>query len=182
MTVKTVFTKLSKSYPAIILIIGLFAGISILSPTITNPEHDAVSLFDFSILHFLGYLFFIISFIEILFVHMMRTEAHPVILVMLSVVTAAAALCVDYWIGYSASKPVLLRIIGEKKYSKLRFKLERYRDPVLFTFNLLPLSSPLLTAVAGILRYDFKRVILISSLGLFIKYSVIAAALAFFIF
>ncbi len=172
--------KKSKALYILFVLIGLLAGFSILFiPAISTSPEQPPGLLYYTFLHFAGYLFFVVSFIEILSVYMIRVGSNPYLIILLSVVSAVAALCVDYWIGRVMSTPVMINLIGEKRYNRLRHRLVKYRDPALFVFNLLPLSSPLLTAVAGILRYDFSRVILVSFLGLFFKYVILASALLF---
>ncbi len=165
----------------ILLAIGFIIGISLVALVIGRSFAfgETTSLTAFIIIHFAGYLFFILSAVELLFIHMVISGYNPYLLIFLALATAIPAQAIDYHIGKLASDKVIRDIIGEKRYEKSRGRIEKYGNPALFIFNVFPLSSPILILVAGMLKYDYKKVLLYSITGLTIKYSVIVLALTY---
>ena len=126
-------------------------------------------LWSFSIIHFAGYLFFLLMPVEVL-VPYYQLEDHPaMVLVGLSIGTAVAAQLIDYGIGRLLSERVI-RLLGERKYNRLRPRIEQWGGWAIFIFNLFPLSSPNMLLVAGITRFPAGRTVVISTAGLTVKY------------
>lgn len=147
---------------AIILIVSSTLGREIMSGK--QP-----GLWSFSIVHFAGYLFFLLMPVEAL-VPYYQAEGHAaMILVGLSVTTAVAAQLIDYGIGYLVSERVM-GWLGETKYTRFRTKIDKWGGWAIFAFNLLPLSSPNMLLVAGMVRFRATRAIAISASGLVVKY------------
>ena len=133
-------------------------------------EPDIVS---FSIIHFAGYLFFMLMPVEILFTYYLIEDVNLVILLILALVTAMVAQIIDYLIGYLVSNHVIHKLIGEKKYKKTKKYMDKYGNLTVFVFNFLPLSSSVLSLVAGMLRYRFRNFVIYSLMGLSLKYFII---------
>lgn len=147
---------------AIILIVSSTLGREIMSGR--QP-----GLWSFSIVHFAGYLFFLLMPVEAL-VPYYQNEGHAaMILVGLSVATAVVAQTIDYGIGYLVSERVI-DWLGRQKYERFRTKIDRWGGWAILLFNLFPLSSPNMLLVAGITRYNAVRALLISAAGLAAKY------------
>ena len=147
---------------AIILIVSFTLGREIMSGR--QP-----GLWSFSIIHFAGYLFFLLMPVEAL-VPYYQAEGHTaVVLVGLSIGTAVAAQIIDYIIGRLLSEKVL-NIIGRNKYDRVKGKIDRYGGWAIFAFNLLPLSSPNMLLVAGMVRFNAVYALTISVAGLAVKY------------
>jgi len=128
------------------------------------------TLLSFGIIHFAGYLFFLLMPVEAL-IPVYQAEGHPeVLLVTLAVSTALAAQAIDYGIGRAFSQRVIDDVIGEARYDRFRAKIERWGGWAILFFNLLPLSSPNMLLVAGIVRYSARRAFLFSLVGLIGKY------------
>lgn len=159
-----------------IALAGSVVGITVLSVVLRQAmtAGSDTTLSTFSLVHFGGYLFFIISPVEILFVHMLSEEVDVVTLVLLAVGTALAAQSIDYGIGLALSDTVIRKVIGERKYRRQRRRIDTYGGATIFLFCLLPLSSPILVLVAGLVRYPFGRLLAISFSGLASKYLLLA--------
>ena len=165
MRIKHIATTLILSVSAIIL-----ASITIGRQIYYQRQPDILS---FSLIHFGGYLFFLLMPVEILFTYYLIRDYNLIILIIVALATAIAAQTIDYLIGYVVSNQIIYKIIGEKKYKKTEKYMNRYGNLTIFVFNFLPLSSPILALVAGMLRYKFRNLLFYSFLGLSIKYVVI---------
>ena len=132
-------------------------------------------LWSFSIIHFAGYLFFLLMPVEAL-VPYYQAEGHAaMVLVGLSIATAVVAQTIDYGIGRLLSEKVL-SMIGRKKYDRFKGRIDRYGGWAIFTFSLLPLSSPNVLLVAGMVRFNAVYALTISVAGLAAKYLAIVYA------
>lgn len=131
-----------------------------------SPDLDS-----FALVHFAGYLFFIVLPVEVL-VPWYLGEGHPGgLLVGLAVATALAAQLIDYGIGRLVSDKVVPHVIGQRRLARTQATIERYGRWAIFMFNLLPLSSPVLLAAAGVVRFDLVRAMAWSASGLVLKYA-----------
>ena len=173
----------SGKYVVFVGFLGVLLGSTILFLPLlrTFLSGEVVSVYTYALINFFSYLFFTSTFIELLFIQLVRLGGNPVVFTLVAVSTALLALSVDYLIGYAFSRSFLTRFVSEKKIIKYQSRIEKYGDPVIFVFNVFPLASPLLTLVAGILRYNKRRIFFYSFLGLSIKYSSIAIFLTFFV-
>ncbi len=147
---------------AIILIVSFTLGREIMSGR--QP-----GLLSFSIIHFAGYLFFLHLPVEVL-VPYYQAEGHAaIVLIGLSMATAIVAQTIDYGIGRLLSEK-LLNMIGQKKYDRVKRKIDKYGGWAIFTFSLFPLSSPNMLLVAGVVRFNAVHALAISATGLAAKY------------
>ena len=132
----------------------------------------APDLGSFALVHFAGYLFFIVMPVEVL-VPWYLGEGHAGgLLIGLAVGTAMAAQLIDYGIGRLVSDKVVPHLIGRRRLERARDAIERYGRWAILLFNLLPLSSPVLLAAAGVVRFGLVRAMAWSATGLMLKYSV----------
>lgn len=127
-------------------------------------------LFSFGLIHFAGYLFFLLMPVEALVPYYQAAGESARVLVSLSVVTALAAQSIDYLIGYIVSDRVVDTLIAREKFEKFKRTFDRWGGWAIFTFNLFPLSSPNMLLVTGIMRYNGFKAALISATGLLLKY------------
>ena len=111
--------------------------------------------------------------VEILFIYYVIDGHNLIVLLGLALATAMAAQIIDYLIGYTVSSQVIYKIIGEKKYKKAEKYIDKYGNMTVFVFNVLPLSSSVLSLAAGMLRYKFRSMVLYSFFGLSLKYILI---------
>ncbi len=126
-------------------------------------------LWSFSTIHFAGYLFFLVMPVEAL-VPYYQAEGHAaMVLVGLSIATAVVAQIIDYGVGRLLSEKVL-NMIGPKKYDRFKGRIDKHGGWAIFTFNLLPLSSPNVILVAGMVRFNAAYALTISVAGLAAKY------------
>lgn len=159
----------------LIVVAGLVTGISILSYGLRQMliAGDETTIWMFGLFHFAGYLFFIVSPVEILFARMVEFDHGLGLLWVVAVGTALVGQAIDYLIGYAFNDTVIDNVIGEKKYRRYYKRIEKYGGMTIFFFCLFPLSSPIVLLVAGMMRYPARWAMLLSVVGLSIKYAVI---------
>lgn len=132
------------------------------------------NLFSFAVLHFSGYLFFLLMPVEAAFIYYLMAEYTVGTLVGLALLTAVAAQLIDYFIGYKLSSHFIENFVRRERYEQAEKYILKYGNITLFIFNVLPLSSPILVLAAGMLKYPIKDVLIYSILGLGVKYIVLA--------
>ncbi len=174
--IKEIENAFKKYRYAILTTIGCIIGISLIAIAIGRSLilGETTSLATFIMIHFAGYLFFILAAVELLFIHMILLGYNPSLLILLALATAVTAQAIDYNIGKLASKKVIKDIIGQKRYERSKGRIEKFGDPAIFIFNLFPLSSPILILVAGMINYKYKKILLYSVPALTIKYLFLA--------
>lgn len=135
------------------------------------------SLRSFSLIHFVGYLpghFFLPIPVEVLVPYYLQEGYPGGILVAVAIGTALLAQLLGYGLGYLFSEKVINQVIGPSRYARAAVHVNRYGAWAILAFNLLPLSSPTLVLVAGMLRYRLDRTLLVSAVGLTVKYTAIS--------
>lgn len=167
--------KLREHWGIIILAIGLFVGMFLLGSSIYNSitTGQTIRPLEFSTVHFLGYLFFILSSPEILFILAIQQQQSFLLFFCLALGTALLAQTVDYGIGRFMSRSFIFHIIKRRKYNQYKHKICKYGGWVILFFNLSPFSSPLVLLTAGILRYKYSDAMKFSFVGLLLKYAIL---------
>lgn len=138
------------------------------------------SLNSFIVVHFSGYLFFFLLPVEGLIPYYYLLGYSPFLLYGLAIVTAISAQLIDYGIGRLAPSHLTASLIGEQRYHRIQSFVEKYGAWIVFCFNLFPLSSSVVAAIAGVLEYKLWKTVFYSTLGLLVKYAVILLALNWF--
>lgn len=131
------------------------------------------SIYSFIILHFSGYLFFFLLPVEGLIPYYYSLGYSFIQLFGLAMVTAIVAELIDYGIGRLAPSNMVIHFVTERRYQKIQNFVDKHGGWIVFVFNLFPLSSSVLSAVAGVLEYNFWKWLFYSVLGLTIKYLVL---------
>jgi membrane protein DedA with SNARE-associated domain len=138
------------------------------------------SLFSFGLINFLAYLFFILLPVEIAYVYYLAYYDW-IPLFGVAMATAIVSQTIDYLIGYMMSSKIICDLVGEEKIQKAETKVRKYGYITIFFFNLLPLSSPIIALVAGMLKFRFSKVMFYSITGLIIKYIFISLVFKVFV-
>lgn len=157
----------------IVVIFFSLLAIVIASLTIGQDilEHNQRSLFSFVLINFSAYLvFFLFMPAELVFIFYLRIGYDPLILIILAIVTSATAQTIDYLIGFYLSSKVIDRYIGHNRTEKAEAKIQRYGNRTLFISNILPLSSPVISLAAGMLKYKPKDALIWSLSGIICRY------------
>lgn len=161
----------------IIAILATTAVIIAIISTIIGREvygKEDPGLIWFGIVHFLGYLFFLIMPVEMAYAYYAPAEESVYLIYSIAILTAIVAQVADYFIGYYFSAGVIKKFIGMRRYIRAKKHIKKYGNTVILVFNLFPLSSPIIALAAGMLKYSWKEWLLYSSLGLLIKYLILS--------
>jgi membrane protein DedA with SNARE-associated domain len=173
------FNKSNKRWLIILLniIVVLIIFYLLIGESINSREPpDTIS---FAFIVFAGYLFFIIMPVEVAFIYFAETgDMNIGLLIAMTVTLAMISQSLDYTVGHHASASTIQKLVSPGRFAKAKSFLQRYGKIIIFLFNTLPLSSPILSLAAGVLNYPFRNVFFISASGLVIKYSVIAIFLS----
>jgi membrane protein DedA with SNARE-associated domain len=133
------------------------------------------NLISFVFTVFAGYLFFLLMPIELIFIYFVgQHHHHPAALVTITVMVAMISQTLDFLIGRFAGEKLIIDIINPRHYDRAKHFLIKFGALTIFLFNLFPLSSPLLSLISGILQYPYRLVFIYSSMGLLLKYGIIA--------
>ncbi len=165
-----------KKIPKAAIFIGVsIVAVMIISFTIGQDIYEGRSqtLTSFSLIHFSGYLFFLLMPVEMAFIYYL-TWYDATTLIWFALVTAITAQYIDYLIGFLISSRTITRFINEKRLLKAENYIRRYGNLTIFFFNFLPLSSPIIALAAGFLKHDLKNMFIFSITGLFMKYLVLS--------
>lgn len=132
-------------------------------------NHSSLGLF---ITSFFGGLFFFVFPLEIYFYSILKINSNFITSVIPYFLGLLLAQMLNYWIGLRMSNVTKI-FIPPKKFYKLKGYLNRWGIWMIIIVNLVPLPSPVFSAVLGSFRYNFKRFILFMALGSISLYSVL---------
>jgi membrane protein DedA with SNARE-associated domain len=128
-------------------------------------------LLSFAIVNASGYLFFLFMPVEVAFVYYLQGEINVIALNAVAIGTALFSQTIDYLIGFSVSNKFIDRLIGRRRYEKAEANIEKYGNLTIIVFNALPLSSPVISLAAGMLRHNIRNTLICTVIGLLIKYT-----------
>jgi membrane protein YqaA with SNARE-associated domain len=155
----------------VVFLVILMAVIASLTIGKDIYENKGQSIFSFAIVNFFGYLFFFLLMpMELAFIYYLRTGYDPLILNLVAVSTATISQVIDYLIGYFFSAQIIDQLIGRRRYEKAEDEIRKYGNWALFFSNLLPLSSPIISLAAGMLKYRRKDAFFFSFAGMVCRY------------
>lgn len=160
------------------ILTGLFlvAAIVIASLTIGKDIYYGSrdeGLLSFAIVNLSGYLFFLFIPVEIPFVYYATGNINIWALNAVAISTAILSESVDYMIGLWFSKDIITRLIGTRRYKKAESRIRKYGNIVIFLFNVTPLSSPVISLAAGMIRHPVKDALIFTFSGLVLKYIIL---------
>jgi membrane protein DedA with SNARE-associated domain len=158
----------------ILILITSCIAILIVSSTLGRELYEGrgQSLASFGLVHFSGYLFFLLMPVELAYIYYLSFFSEWEIITV-ALTTATAAQIIDYYIGLSMSTTIVNNLVGEKRILKAEKHILKYGSLTIFIFNLFPLSSSVISVAAGMLKFRFKVFIIYSSAGLIVKYVVL---------
>jgi membrane protein YqaA with SNARE-associated domain len=158
----------------ILILVTSFIAILIVSFTAGKElyEGKSQSLASFGLIHFSGYLFFLLMPVEMAFVYYL-SYFNDFKMIGVALSTAVSAQLIDYIIGLSVRTVIIQRFVGQKRIENAEKYIRKYGNLTIFVFNLFPLSSPVISVVAGMLKYRFAEFLLFSITGLILKYFIL---------
>jgi membrane protein DedA with SNARE-associated domain len=160
----------------IIACLLFIAAITIASLTVGRDIYNGTrdqGLLSFAIVNASGYLFFLFMPVEIAFIYYLQGDINFLALNAVAIATALFSQSIDYLIGLMLSNKVIDRLIGRGRYEKAKGEILKYGNLTIFVFNALPLSSPVITLAAGMLRHRIKDTIIFTVSGLLMKYAIL---------
>lgn len=152
-----------------ITVASLTVGRDIYNEVYYGSKAGSDPLISFAIISLAGYLFFLFIPVEAAFIYYLP-GGDFLMLNAIALSTALISQSVDYIIGYSFSTKIIDQLIGRSRYEKAEAKIGRYGNITIFVFNFLPLSSPVISLAAGMLKHHVKDALLYTVLGLGLKY------------
>lgn len=158
----------------IIAVLLLSAAIVIASMTVGRDIYSGSreeGMLSFAIVNACGYLFFLFMPVEVAFVYYLQGEINVLALNAVAIGTALFSQSIDYLIGLSVSHKFIDRLIGRRRYEKAEANIEKYGNLTIIMFNALPLSSPVISLAAGMLRLNIRNTLICTVIGLLIKYT-----------
>jgi len=154
-----------------VLLVTIMIVISSLTIGKDIYQSEDKGMSSFALVNFSGYLFFFLLMpMELAFILYLRMGYDPWMLTLVAVATAMSAQVVDYLIGYFFSSGFIDRLIGRRRYEKAEAEIRKYGNLTLFLSNLLPLSSPVISLAAGMLKYRPKDALFFSLCGMILRY------------
>ena len=161
-----------------LFIVLFFATIAVVIASVTIGQDiyqsGEKSVLTFAIVNFTGYLVvFLFMPVELAFIVYLRSGYDPMILNLVAIATAFASQVVDYLIGYFLSAGIIDRMIGRKRYEKAEDEIRKYGNWALLVTNILPLSSPITSLAAGMLKYRVKESVFYSLIGIVLRYFIL---------
>ncbi len=161
----------------IIVVVLVAAAIAVLSLTIGRDiffGSTGKGIVSFAIVSLAGYLFFFFIPVELAFIYYLTAGENLWLLNAVALGSALISQSVDYIIGYSLSTKIIDQLIGRGRYENAEAKIRRYGNITIFVFNFLPLSSPVISLAAGMLKHRIKDALIFTLLGLGLKYLAIS--------
>lgn len=162
----------------VLFIITSVIAILIVSFTLGREWYEGKnqSIFSFALIHFSGYLFFLLMPVELAYIYYLSFFSDLEMFAV-AIFTAIAAQLIDYFIGYSVSSTVVNNLVGEDRIKNAEKHIQKYGNLTIFIFNILPLSSSIIAVAAGMVKYRFTGFIIYSTAGLIMKYLLISLIL-----
>ena len=159
-----------------IAVLFAIAAITIASLTVGRDIYYGSrdeGLLSFAIVNLSGYLFFLFMPVEIAFIYYLTGEINVWALNAVAIGTALISQTIDYLIGFLLSTRIIDQLIGRRRYEKAEDKIRKYGNIVIFFFNVTPLSSPVISLAAGMLKHRVKDAAIFTFAGLLLKYIIL---------
>jgi len=160
----------------VIVILLAVTAAAIATLTVGNDIYHGFTghgILSFAIVSLAGYLFFLFIPVEIAFVVYLTSGENFLLMNAVALGSALISQSVDYLIGYSLSSKIIDQLIGRRRYMKAEQEIRKYGNITIFIFNFLPLSSPVISLAAGMLKHRIKDAFIYSILGLALKYAIL---------
>jgi membrane protein DedA with SNARE-associated domain len=157
----------------VIAILLVMSAIAIASMTVGRDIYYGSrdeGMLSFAIVNACGYLFFLFMPVEVAFIYYLQGDINILALNAVAIGTALFSQSIDYSIGLLMSNRFIDNLIGRNRYVKAERYIEKYGNVTIFVFNSLPLSSPVISLAAGMLRHRIRDTVICTVLGLMVKY------------
>jgi membrane protein YqaA with SNARE-associated domain len=132
-----------------------------------------IGIITFYLITFLSHIFFlvIIPLEGIFYVQVKNAILNPYIFITLLTIFATLAYYLNYKIGEKIPKRAFKSYLGDKKYNLYKQRYDKYGFMLLFIAASTPfLPGPIFSLLNGFFKEDIKKTIIISFLGLLLKW------------
>jgi membrane protein YqaA with SNARE-associated domain len=127
------------------------------------------SVLGLSLITFVGSLFFIGFPGELLFLGYVRAGYSVYYISLIMLFFGLVAQAINYSFGFFLERKLLEQYVKENK-REFKKSLKKYDSMFIILINLLPLPADILTVILGMVKYDFKKAMLFSTIGKILKY------------
>ncbi|MBN2422233.1 VTT domain-containing protein [Candidatus Woesearchaeota archaeon] len=159
----------------------LFSSIIFISPLYQAVKHEIASksVNGMVFVSFFGSLFFISYPAELVFLLYSGFGYNPFYALGIMLLFIMLSQIINYYIGYFLGAKILHIFIYQtrKEYSGF---LIRHDSLFIFLANVFPLPADILTAILGVVKYNFRKCILFVFLGQLTKYLILIIIMTFF--
>jgi len=143
-----------------------------------KTQIEQKSLLGLAFLSFFGSLFFIFVPIELVFIYYTSLEYNNLLVLFIVVPCCVFGLMVDYWIGFLLGKKLFSK---KKNIGKTQKRFERFGTLILVVGHIFFFPMQFVTALFGVFRYPFKKLVVVTFIMLLIKFILILVARDYFI-
>ncbi len=120
-----------------------------------------------------GGLFFIPIPMDVLFINFLRSGHIFAFVILVYIAGLICSFSINYWVGGKLTY-LSKRLIGIKKFYKVKSRVNKYGSWGIFIFNLLPLPGQILAVIAGVFKYNKAKFYISFIAGQTIKFTIIA--------
>jgi undecaprenyl-diphosphatase len=94
--------------------------------------------------------------------------ANPSLALLYGLIATAGSVTgalLGWWIGIKGGRPVLLKLVGERKTGKIEQYFEKYGAWAIGIAGFTPIPYKIFTIASGVFRYDIKNLIFVSTIS-----------------
>lgn len=140
---------------------------SIIGPIVSEVQKG--SLLGLFYLVFLGSLFFISIPAEFSILYYLSLGHNPVWIILITILANLMGHIVDYFFGRLFGES-LIRFFIKSKFDGLKGIFEKIGGGIIVGGNILPFGTEIIVLVVGSIKYNFKKFLIYSLIGMTIKY------------
>jgi membrane protein YqaA with SNARE-associated domain len=153
-------------------ILEFFKGVpwlwSIVGPIVSEVQKG--SLLGLFYLTFFGSLFFISIPAELSILYYLSLGHNPVIVIIITIIGNLSGHILDYLFGMAFGENLLTFFLKGNKIYWIKGVFEKIGGLIIVIANILPFGAEIVVLVLGAIRYNFKKFLIYSVIGMTTKY------------
>ncbi|MFH0874555.1 MAG: VTT domain-containing protein [archaeon] len=155
-------------------VVSFLSNVNFVSPLykLVHIEITNKSLNGLFFITLIGSLFCISYPAEVLFLLYAKFGYNPFVAALVMLVAIMVSQILNYMVGYFLGAKILHMFIHEIKKEYSGF-LAEHDELFIILINIFPLPADILTVILGVIKYNFKKALLLSFIGQLIKYSIL---------